>query len=336
MTDPYDEWFANNMHVLQEYGSGYIAIHHTKGVRAFGATSAEFKQALEKLDPNEGPDLLTTHTDVYLSSPPLPFFSGALPTFEGPQAPELAIPDAKQTRDLNMSERCARLDQFIAEGRLVRGKWAETIDGKEYACLLAALSPEAGRFFSRASCPAEVMPAWLAHLTVWMNDAGTEEQWPTVIRHYASLAKRWHVLSPEDWDTLENTLKVEILKLCLGHAGPASEYGEKAISLYERRMAKEQIDPEEWLNLRVETSYFTRKNSGPPWRAAFAVYYATRFDDGCRLSIYGAGSLASMARHTCGDNLPVDTLIFMILDELEKAISGKSCGPYCCGVFPDE
>jgi hypothetical protein len=95
------------------------------------------------------------------------------------------------------SERIDRLDAMIAGNRVIRGKWTV---GHDRACLLAALSPEAGYAESAAACPAEVMPAWLAYLTPWLDDAPSEHAWPGVVRRYASLARRWHVLDGRAWD----------------------------------------------------------------------------------------------------------------------------------------
>ncbi len=95
------------------------------------------------------------------------------------------------------SERVDRLDTMIAEGRLIREKWTA---GHGRACLLAALSPEAGAAQTAAACPAAVMPPWLAYLTPWLDDAPSEHAWPGVVRRYASLARRWHVLDGEAWD----------------------------------------------------------------------------------------------------------------------------------------
>lgn len=40
---------------------------------------------------------------------------------------------------------------------------------------------------------------WLAALTPWMDDGGSIEVWPGMIRRYGSVAARWHVLTPDDW-----------------------------------------------------------------------------------------------------------------------------------------
>jgi hypothetical protein len=95
------------------------------------------------------------------------------------------------------SERIDRLDTMIAEGRLIRRAWTA---GHDRACLLAALSPEAGAAQTAAACPAELMPPWLAYLTPWLDDAPSADAWPHIVRRYASLARRWHVLDGRAWD----------------------------------------------------------------------------------------------------------------------------------------
>jgi len=97
-------------------------------------------------------------------------------------------------------DRLDRLDAMICEGRLLRGTWT---DGRERACLLAALSPECGKAKSPDACPATVMPAWLAELTPWMDDAGSTGAWPGMVRRYAGLARRWHVLDAAAWRRLD-------------------------------------------------------------------------------------------------------------------------------------
>jgi hypothetical protein len=116
---------------------------------------------------------------------------------------------------MNHTERCDRLDLFIAENRLIRKDWGYTDSkGRELACLLAALAPEVGlgEDGEATKCPAEVMPLWLAYLTPWIDDAGGENQWPTVIRRYASLARRWEKLTAEDWQRLEYKVRSTILR----------------------------------------------------------------------------------------------------------------------------
>ena len=95
------------------------------------------------------------------------------------------------------TERLNRLDTMMQEGRIIRRAWTY---GRDRACLLAALSPEVGRAESASACPAEVMPAWLAHLTPWLDDAPSEETWPGIVQRYAGLARRWHVMDEAGWE----------------------------------------------------------------------------------------------------------------------------------------
>ena len=107
------------------------------------------------------------------------------------------------------------LEQHIDDGTLIRNAWTGTDDqGRKTACLLAALAPETGRARSASVCPATVMPLWLAHLTVWIDDSGSEAAWPAMVRRYAGLASRWHALSPEDWRRLDYRVRV----ICLDEA----------------------------------------------------------------------------------------------------------------------
>lgn len=94
------------------------------------------------------------------------------------------------------AERLERLDAMIRENRIIRCAWTE----RDRACLLAALSPEAGQAQSASACPAEIMPEWLAYLTPWLDDAPSEEAWPALVRRYAALARRWHALDADGWE----------------------------------------------------------------------------------------------------------------------------------------
>ena len=100
-------------------------------------------------------------------------------------------------------ERIERLQTFIDEGRIVRHAWLGTdAQGRETACLLAALSPEAGEAEDAEACPASVMPAWMAHLTPWIDEA-SDTEWPQVIRRYAACAARWSALDDAAWRRVE-------------------------------------------------------------------------------------------------------------------------------------
>jgi hypothetical protein len=117
---------------------------------------------------------------------------------------------------LTAAERLDRLDRMIRENRVSRGEWTE---GHDRACLLAALSPEAGAAQSAAACPAELMPPWLAYLTPWLDDAPSEHAWPHIVRRYASLARRWHVLDGRAWDRARIGALIAIVSEARTHTG---------------------------------------------------------------------------------------------------------------------
>lgn len=106
----------------------------------------------------------------------------------------------------------------LSAGTLIRRSWTGTdAQGRETACMLAALVPVCGAKQSAAACPADVMPAWLAELTPWIDDAGTLDHWPAVVRRYADLASRWHILTPLAWRKLDFATRAICVREALTH-----------------------------------------------------------------------------------------------------------------------
>lgn len=111
-------------------------------------------------------------------------------------------------RKLTYEDRVGNLDHHIAEGTLIRKDWG---DGFRTACLLAALSPEVATSTEASSCPASVMPKWLAQLTPAIDDYGSLKAWPGMVRRYAALARRWHVLDPLAWERIKSKVYLHVL-----------------------------------------------------------------------------------------------------------------------------
>lgn len=111
---------------------------------------------------------------------------------------------------MNHQDRVANLNRHLEQGTLLRHDWG---DGYERACLLAALAPEVTKVEIRRvyECPAEVMPPWMAHMTTRMDDNGTEKAWPAMVRRYADLAGRWHVLTPEAWEHAKMLFHLQLI-----------------------------------------------------------------------------------------------------------------------------
>lgn len=138
---------------------------------------------------------------------------------------------------MELAERCDLLDQYIAEGRLLRDTWQRVEDGRQYACLLTAISPEAldiaksGAWSSPAfACPASVMPRWFADLVPWLDDAGSLAKWPSVIRRFAASFRRPR--SPEDWEALETDIQARVAKFMLIWIAETAEYKRELRAIY--------------------------------------------------------------------------------------------------------
>lgn len=102
----------------------------------------------------------------------------------------------------------ARLQRFIDEGRLVREEWG---DGRETACLLAAMAPGVTELGVVAGCPARLMPLWFANLTIDIDDNGTEERWPIVVRRYAQLAQSFNKFDDAAWERARHRILADTL-----------------------------------------------------------------------------------------------------------------------------
>jgi len=130
---------------------------------------------------------------------------------------------------------------------LVREKWG---DGRETACLLAALAPETAEYEDPSVCPADVMPEWLAHLTVWIDDSGTDGAWSGAVRLYAGLAGRWHVLDADGWQRAEWRVKRAILGCMPGALRKGSgltAITNLVVGLLDRLVAGETVSYGEWM-----------------------------------------------------------------------------------------
>lgn len=120
---------------------------------------------------------------------------------------------------MEMHERVARLREMVDGGRIIRGGWTE---GHDRACLLASLSPEVARAQDASACPASVMPGWLAELTPRIDDHTSAESWPVIVRRYADLAGRWHVLDAAAWERACVRALLAIVREARAHC-PADE-----------------------------------------------------------------------------------------------------------------
>jgi len=117
--------------------------------------------------------------------------------------------------DLTTMTPSARVLRHLDRGTLLRGSYG---DGRETACLISAAWPPCAQAQSASVCPADVMPAWLAHLTPRIADYGSVEAWEPTMRRYAGLMSRWHVLDDAAWERAHRATKLAIVREARMHA----------------------------------------------------------------------------------------------------------------------
>jgi hypothetical protein len=172
-----------------------------------------------------------------------------------------------------MVENVDRLNKFIQEGRLLRGEWTgKDAEGRETACLLAALSKEVATSHDPNSCPAAIMPSWLAHLVPWIDDKGTKENWLGHIHRFANLAGRWHALSPESWERARFRVNRVSLLEAIKHtkSEPAFKASRDVLALLDRAVSSDLPTNGEW-SAAVDAARWSAADApAARWAAAVA------------------------------------------------------------------
>lgn len=233
---------------------------------------------------------------------------------------------------MNRTERIERLDQFIADGRLIRRDYFDRDDrGRELACLYAAMVPECDE--STEHCPADLMWQWLADCVPWIDDAGTEEQWPTVIRRFAAIMRDLPTLGEDDGERIKRDwLRLHVLPMARANC-PASRT--EAIAAIDGVIALYQ----EWHDTGV-------RPDDQRWDAARAAAAAAEWDAASaaeRLAALAAERAAALAAEWVSTSASAraavwasaaasaaewaekmaDTLIDALLTLLEQAIKAR-------------
>jgi len=123
-------------------------------------------------------------------------------------------------------------DTMLATGRITRYQWTGRDDnGRVTACILAAIFPQAGAAKSASVCPSDQMWPWLAHLTPWINDFGSEGLWQQVVQRYAKILHNLHRLDAADGKRLELVCKRIFVSEARSHARPGLRKTLEAIDL---------------------------------------------------------------------------------------------------------
>jgi len=188
----------------------------------------------------------------------------------------------------------------LEEGTLLRNEWTGTDEqGRATACLLAAMAPVCGTKRTASVCPAEIMPAWLAHLTPWMADCGTLEAWPTMVRRYANLASRWHVLDAPTWHRLDYAARRIVLENALPFAGKSESVVKDVIHLCSLEETGATVSSEDWRSAQEAA------------RAAAKAAGAT-------------GAAAARAKNTIVDKITAEILSAIEAKIIEAIINAKN------------
>jgi hypothetical protein len=168
---------------------------------------------------------------------------------------------------MNLNERFDRLDEFIAQDRLVRNRWG---DGQERACLLLAISPEVGAEGFVSRCPAYLIPSWLANMTPSLDDNGTEAAWPAMVRRYSHVVRRGAAtLDDAGW----RRVLARTMLAVLAEAAPRdpSVSSARAAALWTRVLTGEEPREEEWTAARAAAG---EEGEAAAWASASAAAWA--------------------------------------------------------------
>jgi len=180
-----------------------------------------------------------------------------------------------------------RLETYQREGRLIRNAWTGTDEQcRATACLLAALVPDCGVAGDAGVCPASVLPPWLAHLTPWIDDAGTVEAWPGVVTRYVAILRAWN-LDDAQSARCDYLCRALIVREARSHTTDARTVAacDTVIGLCDRAAAGDNPTSQEWAAARAA--------------ARAAASYAAR--DAAWAATAGAGFAAKAARAAARD-----------------------------------
>lgn len=150
---------------------------------------------------------------------------------------------------LDHDDAAASIERYLADGRLLRKDWTRRDGaGRHLACLLAAAVPACGEAQDAGPCPSWLLPPWMAELVLFIDDAGTPEQWRDHVRRFVDLLRRTRVLREERWRCLEYQIRsVALLEARRwARAGMARDEIDRVLSLCLRAGAGDMRPPPEW------------------------------------------------------------------------------------------
>jgi len=224
-----------------------------------------------------------------------------------------------------MQHHIERLRAHIDAGTLIRGAWTGTDEqGRETACLLAALVPQCGIEESASVCPAEVMPAWLAYLTPRIDDNGTVEAWPGMVARFASLASRWHALDADAWQRVKYRWLAAVVREAMSHTSeePVVAVCERVATLCEGVVATGTIDAASFLAAEEEASAAAARAAAAAasaaWASAREVATAVR-------AARAAAEAAKASEARAAETAAWDRITAQLFEALERELEDDTC-----------
>ena len=204
--------------------------------------------------------------------------------------------------EITHADASANILRFCAEKRLTQGQWHEKgKDGRDIACLLGSIDPSVKM---PEDCNGDLMPLWLAQLTVVLFDYLSVDNIYPIAHRYGELVARWHILTDTDW----NSIMIPFLIRCIDDAVEAA----RPVSV-----GKPYWDAIETV---CEQSKVAIKSGDKT--AADAARAAA--DAACAVAdaAYAAGAPAGAAGAPAG--AVYDKLFTFVLDQIEAAIDRKA------------
>jgi hypothetical protein len=208
---------------------------------------------------------------------------------------------------LTIPERLARLDRAHAEGKIIRGAWTK---GANLASLLSWYSPEAREAKDPYACPADAMPAWLAHLTVWLNDAPSDAAWLAIVARYVRVLHRLHDLAPDRFARLDYECRAIAVREARSHTDRPSVTAaiDGVLALLNRAAAGGEVQKMEWAQARAAAVYAA-------WAEVAAVETAT-----VDVTAAEAADAAAAAPDVAGEAAAADRMADAMLTAIEHAL----------------
>ena len=172
-----------------------------------------------------------------------------------------------------------RFDQMLAENRIIRDDWVGTdAEGRETACVLAALVPACGAAQTASACPAEDLPKWLAELIPSLDDGTSPAGWRDRMVRLGAALRLTVGWSPQQWRRCEARVHIAILTEARSHVTADYESAIAAIdgvtALWRRVEVGDEPGSAEWAKAKAAAAAARSWTAAGSWAAAKAVAWA--------------------------------------------------------------